>query len=76
MHKSLNTLLADAVANVAVANDSLAKRRETTRAARIEEAAAINHANEMQKKFDELVMMVKKSAPHDTDWKRPASALN
>lgn len=68
---SVNTQLANAVAACAVANDRLAVVRERLSQAYREESAAINAVNEAQKHFDELVALVKKSAPRDTDWKRP-----
>jgi hypothetical protein len=68
---SLNTQLANAVAAVAVANDRLAAMRDSLAAAQREETTAINKVNEAQKHFDDLVAMVKKSAPRNTDWRRP-----
>lgn len=70
---SLNTQLANAVAECAVANDRLAVMRERLCEARREETEAINKVNEAQKHFDELVALVKKSAPYSTDWRRPKS---
>lgn len=67
---SLNTQLANAVAAVAVANDRLAHMRSLADQARREETTALNNANEAQRHFDELVALVKKSAPRDTGWKR------
>ena len=69
--ESLNTQLANAVGAVAVAADYLTRMREQTAAAQRSETDALNRVNEAQKHFDELVTLVKKSAPRDTDWKRP-----
>lgn len=69
---SVNTQLANAVAACAVASDQLAVVRERLAAALREEATAVNNANEAQRHFDELVALVKKSAPRGTDWQRPA----
>lgn len=69
---SINTQLANAVAAVAVANDRLVVMRDRLREAQREETQAINNVNEAQKHFDELVALVKKSAAHGTDWRRPA----
>ena len=44
---------------------------ELTARARNEETDARNKVNEAQKHFDELVALVKKSAPRNTDWMRP-----
>lgn len=70
---SLNDQLANAVAAVAVANDRLARTADITAQARREETAALNELNRAQKHFDDLVATVKKSAPHGSDWRRPAS---
>lgn len=70
--QSLNTQLANAVAAVAVAQDHLGRMCESTARAQRNETDARNKVNEAQKHFDELVALVKKSAPRDTDWKRPA----
>lgn len=72
MSESLNTQLANAVAKVATANDWLTNRIYRTEDARREETLARNAVNEAQKHFDELVAMVKNSAPRDTVWRRPA----
>ncbi len=69
--QSLNTQLANAVAAVASAQDYLGRMCELTARARNEEADARNKVNEAQKHFDELVALVKKSAPRGTDWTRP-----
>jgi len=66
--RSLNTQLADAVAAVATAQDYLDRMCMATTAARSNETDARNRANEAQKKFDDLVALVKKSAPRDTNW--------
>ncbi len=68
---SLNTQLANAVAACAVANDHLAVVRDRLAVAQREEMYAINKVNEAQKHFDDLVAAVKKTAPQNTDWKRP-----
>jgi len=70
MEASLNTQLANAVLAVVVANDRLDHFREVTSQARRDETTALNNANQAQKHFDELVAMVKKLAPRETDWKR------
>jgi uncharacterized protein with PIN domain len=71
---SLNTQLANAVAAVASAQDHLEQMCARTRTAEREETAARNKVNEAQKHFDALVAMVKKSAPRDTDWRRPQAS--
>lgn len=68
---SLNTQLANAVAAVASAQDRLQRMSELSDAARRDETDARNKVNEAQKHFDTLVALVKKSAPRDTEWKRP-----
>lgn len=68
---SLNTQLANAVAALAQANDNLRHMQDLTQRAWREETDAINRVNEAQRLFDALVAEVKKSAPRDTDWKRP-----
>ena len=70
---SLNTQLANAVAAVASAQDQLELMRDRTATARRNETDAWNKVNEAQKHFDALVAEVKKSAPRDTEWKRPLS---
>ena len=69
--QSLNTQLANAVAAVASAQDYLGRMCELAARARNEETDARNKVNEAQKHFDELVALVKKSAPRNTDWTRP-----
>ena len=69
---SLNTQMANAVAAVAAAQDHLQLMQDRTARARSEETDALNKVNEAQKHFDALVALVKKSAPRDTDWRRPA----
>lgn len=68
---SLNTQLANAVAAVASAQDHLARMRELTQHARSNETQALNKVNDAQRHFDALVAEVKKSAPRETDWRRP-----
>ncbi len=70
---SLNTQLANAVAAVASAQDYLHRMSDLTAAARRNETDALNKVNEAQRYFDALVAEVKKSAPRDTDWRRPAA---
>lgn len=70
MTKSLNAMLADAVAACATANDLLVSRQAILAEAKRAETDAINRVNEAQKQFDELVALVKKEAPRDTDWQR------
>lgn len=74
--QNLNTQLANAVAAVASAQDYLARMRELTASARREETDALNKVNEAQRHFDELVAMVKKSAPRESDWRRPKGELS
>lgn len=69
--ESLNTQLANAVGALASANDRLARTRSVLDDARREECAAHNEVNSAQKRFDELVALVRKSAPINTDWRRP-----
>jgi hypothetical protein len=66
--QSLNTQLANAVAAIASAQDHFDQKREIAAAARRNETDALNSLNEAQKRFDELVSEVKKSAPRDSDW--------
>mgnify|MGYP003427843208 CR=1 FL=1 len=68
---SLNTQLANAVADVAKAQDHLRHMSERVATARHDETDALNRVNEAQRHFDALVAEVKKSAPRDTDWRRP-----
>ena len=68
---SLNTQLANAVAAVASAQDYLNRMAELTGAARRNETNALNKVNEAQRHFDALVAEVKKSAPRETEWRRP-----
>lgn len=69
--ESLNTKIANAVADVANAHDHLARMAELSDAARRDETNARNIANEAQRNFDILVAEVRNSAPRDTDWRRP-----
>ena len=66
---SLNTQLANAVAVVATAQDTLARMRQLTARATQDECDALNRANEAQRHFDALVAEVKKSAPRGTEWR-------
>lgn len=68
---SLNTQLANAVASIATAQDYLNRMREFREIAEKNETAARNDVNQAQRHFDALVAEVKKSAPPDTDWRRP-----
>lgn len=68
---SLNTQLANAVAAVAAAQDYLERMSTLAASARRDETDALNKVNEAQRHFDALVAEVKKSAPRDTDWRRP-----
>ena len=68
---ALNTQLADAIAAVARAQDHLQHMSERVATARRDETDALNKVNEAQRHFDALVAEVKKSAPRDTDWRRP-----
>ena len=70
---SLNTQLANAVVDVAAAQDHLRHMSDRVATARRDETDAMNKVNEAQRHFDALVAEVKKSAPRDTDWRRPAS---
>lgn len=67
---SINVQLANAVAEVAKANDFLIQMRQQSAVARNNETDALNRLNKEQKRFDELVEAVKKSAPPETDWQR------
>jgi len=69
---SLDVQLSNAVAALAQAQDYLTRARVQVSRARSEETAAINRVNEAQRHFDALVAEVKKTAPSDTDWRRPA----
>ena len=68
---SLYTQLANAFAAVASAQDHLRNMSDRVAGARSDECAALNKVNEAQRHFDALVAEVKKSAPRDTDWRRP-----
>ena len=70
-NQSLNTQLANAVADVAAAQDRLCRMSAEAERAHREECAAMNAVNEAQKRFDALVSEVKKSAPRNSDWRRP-----
>jgi hypothetical protein len=65
----LNMQLANAVAEVARAQDALQLAVSRTAGARNAEADALNRANEAQRHFDTLVAEVRKSAPQSTDWR-------
>ena len=67
---SLNRLLADAVADLAAAGDFHEQKSSALQMARNEETDALNRVNAAQKKFDELVALVKKEAPRSSDWKQ------
>ena len=69
--ESLNTQLANAVGEVARAQDRLQRMVHAAQVAFNEETAARNAVNEAQKHFDTLVAEVKKSALHDTTWRQP-----
>jgi hypothetical protein len=69
--QSLNTQLANAVADVAFAQDRLQRMQELTAEARRNECAALNRVNEAQRNFDLLVAEVRKSALRDTNWRQP-----
>jgi hypothetical protein len=73
---SLNTQLANAVADVAKAQDQLIDAQREVSRARSRECDAINRVNVAQKHFDVLVAEVKKSAPRDTDWQRVGLKTN
>lgn len=68
---SLNTQLANAVADVAKAQDHLSHMSERVATARRDENDALNRVNEAQRHFDALVAEVKKTAPRDTEWRQP-----
>lgn len=67
---SLNQQLYNSVAALVEVNDRLSRAISCTESARREETAALNAVNAEQKKFDELVALVKKESARDTDWKR------
>lgn len=67
---NLNIQLANAVATVAQAQDRLVAASSRADAARREETDAINAVNKEQRHFDELVALVKKSAPLKSDWRQ------
>lgn len=69
--QSLNTQLADAVAEFAARQDRLTETRRLLSVAQNNETDALNRVNEAQKQFDELVALVKKEALRGTEWKRP-----
>ncbi len=68
MTQSLNQQMADAVSAFAAANDNLETARCYLSDARRQETDAIDRVNETQKKLDELIAVLKKEAPRDTDW--------
>ena len=68
MSKSLNREIDDAIVAFANAKDHLDATRITLSRARNQETDAINRVNEAQKKLDELIAVLKKEAPRDTDW--------
>jgi chemotaxis regulatin CheY-phosphate phosphatase CheZ len=70
---SLNTQLANAVADIARAQDNLERVAQLASEACKRETEALNEVNKAQKHFDALVAEVKKSAPRDTNWRRPVS---
>ena len=72
--QSLNTQLANAVAEVTSAQAYLCRMCELSANARRDETNARNKVNEVQKHFDDLVALIKKSAPRDTDWSLVAHA--
>lgn len=68
---SLNSLLAKAVDALHEATEFHQQKASAAQFARNEETNALNRVNEAQKKFDELVALVKKEAPRSSDWRRP-----
>lgn len=71
---SLNTQLANAVAELARAEDYLRRMTAQVAEARSKEANAIDKVNEAQRHFDTLVAQVKKAPPGGTDWYRATLA--
>lgn len=65
---SLNAQLANAVAAIACAQDTLVQMAERTRHAQQAESDARSKVNELQKHFDALVAEVRKSAPLGSSW--------
>jgi hypothetical protein len=63
---------ATAVAELTDAQAHLERMRLITSEARNNECNALNKANEAQKRFDALVAEAKKSAPRETEWRRPS----
>lgn len=59
-----------AAATIAQANAALQDARLQVEAARRVETTAINALNEAQKRFDALVVDLKKEAPRESDWGR------
>ena len=70
MSKSLNQLLYDAVAALAMAGDNHAAAVRRTSEARSAECTALNAVHEAQREFDRLTALVKSEAPRGSDWKR------
>lgn len=69
--KSLNAEMDEAIVEIGRANERLAAAKVRTAAARSDECTCLNHVNLAQKRVDELVGVLKKQAPRDSDWNRP-----
>jgi exonuclease VII small subunit len=68
--KSLNKLLDEAICAFAVATDEHRHAKQLASEARNRETHCMNKVNEAQKKIDELISVLKKEAPRDSDWHR------
>ncbi len=66
--KSLNQEMDSAMVEFAQAKDSLAHARVQVSEARRKETDCLNRVNTAQKKLDEFIAILKKEAPHDSDW--------
>lgn len=67
--KSIETQFHDAIRDLGAAEHNLARMRDLVSNARVEEVHARNRVDAEQDKFDDLVALVKKTAPKDTAWK-------
>ena len=67
---SINHDLDKAIIDLAEANGRLAMAEDNLREAQHSETAALNSVNQAQKRIDELMAGLKKSASRKTDWRR------
>lgn len=67
---SLNTLMDNAIVELAQANERLRACDRALGQARSAQCQAINRVNEAQRAFDKLVDSIRKESGNETDWKR------